>query len=130
MKNIKKLLVGAFAALSLTEISYPIIFTGPARRNANREKQEQAALEAYELGRAEANRQSSEENQSYQEESVETQSYDDNISDTNENYADDAVVQIQSLGDGQFLSQLSPEKKSAIESRFQNLSPEKKAAIK
>jgi len=38
--------------------------------------------------------------------------------DYNGNYAEDAVVQIQALGDGQFMSQLTPEQKAAIKANL------------
>jgi len=41
-KNLKTILLGIFTLIASTEMMYPIIFTGPARRNANRQKQQQA----------------------------------------------------------------------------------------
>jgi hypothetical protein len=155
MKNVKKLLVGMFAAVSLTEMTYPIIFTGPARRNAHREQQEKEAQEeealvAYSLG-ADRGRNEQEKNSSYEQpeqssyqqpeesynqevavQSLEDDEYnvDENDQDLfmndqdddmiyQENYADDAVVQIQSFGDGEsFADKLTPEQKEFIKGRL------------
>lgn len=113
MKNLKILLIGIFAAGSLTEISYSIILTGPARRNAHRQQTQEAELKGYAVG--------SEYGKNHNDQEQEEQSYN------NQYYSDDNV-QVQSLGDdqnlgnGQFLSQiksrLSPEQKEKIKAKM------------
>jgi len=156
MKNFKKLLIGMFAALSLTEVSCPIILTGPVRRQAHRKEKEAQEIEqeieqemlAYSIGEhqeqknnEESNNQNSNENYEESQE-VSTQSLDDQneysldqngqdllIDESDEqtfnannyaeeNYADDAVVQIQSFGDGSRLSKLTPEQQEFIKGRL------------
>ena len=46
-KNLKTILLGIFTLITSTEMMYPIIFTGPARRDAHRQQQE-----AYSAGMA------------------------------------------------------------------------------
>jgi len=117
MKNLNKILAGIFATISITEMTHPIILTGPVRRNAHRQEQEEKELMAYEMGKNHTEQdsnttQNSDESGSLEDENqAVVQSLDDV---TDENYADDAVVQIQALGDGGLLSKLSPEQKNCF----------------
>jgi hypothetical protein len=150
MKNLKKLSIGLFAALSLTEIACPNYNRSRSRsfKNQNEEQKEGAFFAGRELSshRQQENEDGNETNEYYEEpEQVETQSLDDqndqneysldqddqdslmNDSDeqapdanyaAEENYADDAVVQIQSFGDGSHLSKLTPEQQQFIKGRL------------
>ncbi len=109
MKNLQTILASIFVTISLTEMTHPIILTGPARRNAHRQERENQQEQQYELHKQEGKEP---DNFDDNDESVEVQSLDD------ENYADDAVVQIQSLGDGSIGSQLTPEQKEFIKGKL------------
>lgn len=100
MESIKKLLAAFLVILASTGYVEAIIFTGPARRNAHRQEME----EAYEMGALEATRQNNKKDE------------DNNaINEADEvNDADDATVQVQSLGDGSLLGSLSDDEKSKI----------------
>jgi len=103
-------MLGLFAVLNLTELSYAIIFTGPGRRNAHREQAEQAELEGYMLGE-DAGRNRNQENESDENYDVQTQSL-----------LDDSNLKGASFGSGQFgqkFSQMSPEEKAALREKFQ-----------
>lgn len=109
MKNLQTILASIFVTISLTEMTHPIILTGPVRRNAHRQERENQQEEQYELHKEQYQEQDDLDNN---DESVEVQSLDD------ENYADDAVVQIQSLGDGSIGSQLTSEQKEFIKAKL------------
>lgn len=136
MKNFKKVSVALLAVTCLTELTYPIILTGPGRRNMHRSQKE----EAYKAGLMDGQRQEEylDEDQNVQVQSI----YD--IEDINqdqyepqtdtfiapeyevfdENYADDGSISIQAIGSGQFggqiASQLTPEMKMQIMERISN----------
>lgn len=136
MKNLKKISVALLAVTCLTELTYPIILTGPGRRNMHRSQKE----DAYKAGLMDGQR---EEEYLEDEQNVEVQSIYD-IEDINqdqyeaqndmliapesevfnENYADDGSVSIQAIGSGQFggqiASQLTPEMKMQIMERISN----------
>ncbi len=112
MKNFKTILLCLFAIITATEMSYPIIFTGPARRQAHR-KQTQEAYAAGMMADSAEN---------------------DEISNDNPalagNYAEDAVVQVQAIGDGSFLAKFktaTPEERKEL---LASATPEQKAALK
>lgn len=128
MKNLKNIIMTAFIAITLTEMSYPIFLTGPARRNAHREQTEEAATKAYEAGlmtglsHGQENSEEPQVQDSDVQDNVAVQSmYNDEDMDFDysfhENYADDGNVILQSLGDGSFASQLSPEEKMALKAK-------------
>lgn len=131
MKNLNKILAGIFATISMTEMTHPIILTGPVRRNAHRQEQEEKELMAYEMGKKHTeqdgnkSQNNNESGSSQDENQAVVQSLDDI---TDENYADDAVVQIQALGDGSLLAKLTPEQKIALKKRLQARADDKAPA--
>lgn len=125
MKNLKKLSIGLFAALSLTEIAYPNYNRSRSHGSGHQNQEQEGG--AFFAGRAigqnrqQENEGENETNEYYEEpEQVETRSFDDQDLDdyADENYADDAVVQIQSFGDGSRLSELTPEQKELIKGKL------------
>ncbi len=145
MKKLNKILASIFITISVTEITYPIILTGPARRNAHKQQAEEEALIAYELGKehAEKEHNQNQQNENYNsgneenQQPVTIQSLDYNDfeqenpgirfidQDAEENYADDAVVQIQALGDGSLFANLSSEEKAKIKEKIESHSHDK-----
>lgn len=97
MKKFTKILAVCSAGLFASQTAYAIIFTGPARRQAHEQKQEEAYMAGMMAGQDINNQ---------------------------ENDADDADVQIQAIGqeegfgNGKFLSGLNPQQRAIIESKI------------
>jgi len=71
--NHKSLLAVFFAAMSCAEMTHPIIFTGPARRNAHREQEQEAYAAGMMAGAAEAGM--TDQNSDQQGDDVQIQAY-------------------------------------------------------
>lgn len=101
MKNFKKISVALLAVTSLTEITYPIVLTGPVRRNVQRSQKK----EAYEAGLMNGQREKEylENEQNYDIEDINQDQYEAQKNTLlapeyevfDENYADDGSVVIQ-----------------------------------
>jgi len=112
--NVKKLIVGLFAAFSLTEIAYPIIFTGPARRNAHRQEEQQAALEGYMLGKDAGDKNENEE----QNDEVETQAIDETGTGQSRTGAEQRAQVIAKIKNRLAKGDLPPQVKAALEKKL------------
>lgn len=118
MNKMHKILMSILATVTSTQVVYPIIFTGPARRQAHREQEQEAYLAGLQAGAGTAHQ--SDQADEPDESDVVTQSIeDDAIGQDEDNTAglDSAdQVMIQALGDG--FSQLSPEDKALIKAKL------------
>jgi len=123
MKNLKLIIAACAISVSATNLVYPIIFTGPGRRQAHRHEAEAS----YEKGVAEGSMQKESGDEFGQNDDLQarnmnnSENYGGDDSSIDENYADDGSVVIQSQGQlSQIIQNLSPEEKSAIREKLQH----------